>query len=247
MNQLVMEYEAAFGHRGGSYAAAMGRCPDARRSEFEALFRNVSLPALRRVADIPSGGGYLDSCLPSGVKLDAYDPACAFRDGRAVYPVDLARPRLMRGDYDLIVSLAGIHHLEDKAGFFAALADHVGSGGQIVLADVASTSRVAGFLDEFVGRHNETGHRGLYLSGDDPFDFGAGHPRIARVVVETLPTTWLFRDAGEMDAFCCLLFGAAGASAAMMDQAIRSHIGVDERDGGCRMLWEITTITATLS
>jgi SAM-dependent methyltransferase len=246
MKQNEQRYENVFNHRGGSYAAAMEMCPDARRHEFEALFRHVPLGEVRRVADVPSGSSYLGRYLPPSVTVHAYDPSHAFREaGDGVYQVDLEQPKLLGNDYDLIVSLAGIHHVEDKSRFFGDLVAHVAPGGRIVLADVGSGSRVARFLDGFVGEHNGTGHAGMFLAEEDPFDFGRAHPRVVGATVETLAVPWLFGNEEEMAQFCSLLFGTDAGPTRMAD-ALAEAIGVSRDGSGCSLRWELTYITVEL-
>ena len=244
----VQEYEAIFNHRGNSYAAAMEKYPAARASEFENLFRHVDLGEVRTVADVPSGSGYLTTYLPASVTVDAYDPTVSFREhGVAIFPIDLGCPRLARRDYDLIVSLASLHHVEDKRGFFRSLAEHVRPGGKIILADIAASSRLVDFLDGFIGLHNGTGHEGMYFSPDNPFDFGMDHERLADVRIETLPCPWHFEDRAAMVEFSTLLFGAATAGRKDAERAIVDCVGVTDGDASAVMAWELTYITATLS
>jgi SAM-dependent methyltransferase len=243
-----LEYEAIFNHRGNAYAEAMERYPHARDEEFRGLFRHVDLAAVRTVADVPSGSGYLATWLPPGVALDAYDPTVAFRShGTDVHPVSLEAPVLARHDYDLVVCLAALHHVADKAGFFAAVAEHVRPGGQVVLADIAASSKLVPFLDGFIGAHNGTGHQGMYFNPADPFDFGRDHPRLAAVEVATLPCPWRFPDRAAMTEFSALLFGAASAGAAATERAIERHVGIRATPAGAEMAWELTYITATLA
>lgn len=240
-------YADIFAYRGDSYAAAMALAPAARASEFSNLLRDIDTSGLRNVADVPSGGGYLAPYLPDGVRLDAYDPAEAFRAaGRSIFPVDLSAPRLARRDYDLVACLASIHHVEDKGAFFAALAEHVAPGGSIVIADVPASSRIAGFLDHFIGLHNGTGHDGLYLGADDPFAFGRDHQRVVDAQVALRPCPWVFADEAEMVAFCRLLFGTPGLAPGAMVEALESRVGVTREGGEVRVEWELAYITARL-
>lgn len=242
------EYEDIFNHRGDAYAEAMERYPNARDEEFRNLFGHVDLTSVRTVADIPSGSGYLSIWLPEGVKLDAYDPTLSFRShGVGVHPVDLGAPRLARNDYDLVICLAALHHVEDKAGFFDAVARHVRPGGNIVLADISASSRIVGFLDGFIGKHNGTGHEGMYFNSNDPFDFGRSHPRVADVKVETLQCPWRFADRDALVTFSKLLFGAASADPGRTADAIERHVGISDRGSHVEMAWELTYITATLA
>ena len=240
------EYGEIFHRRGGSYDQAMRLCPDARAAEFRALLRHVDPADLRRVADIPSGGGYLGRYLPGGVALDSYDPAGSFRGAGGVRAVDLDAPRLARRNYDLMTCLASLHHVADKSAFFDALAAHLRPGGRIVLADVVEGTPVARFLDGFVARHNGMGHDGFYLSAADPFDFGRGHPRVADAIVETVAVPWHFSGRRELGAFCRLLFGLGDIDADEVAGAVEKELGLREEGRGCTIAWVLTYVTVTL-
>jgi SAM-dependent methyltransferase len=240
------EYAQIFTHRGSDYAEAMRRLPEAREAEFTGLFRYGDGSA-RIVADVPSGGGYLRPYLPASALLDEYDPTAQFRQvGAGILPVDLQDPRLARSDYDLVVSLASIHHVLDKRRFFGALVDHCSSGARLVVADVAADSKVARFLDEFVGRYNGTGHRGWFLSPADPFDFGRGEPRVRRVEVDTLDVPWLFPGEEAMISYCRLLFGMREVASSELAAALRDHVGVESEGGRVALQWQLTYIYSWL-
>lgn len=240
------EYTQIFAHRGTEYAEAMQRFPNAREAEFRALFRHGHADS-EKVADIPSGGGYLRPYLSPSAVLDEYEPTEPFRrPGDRILPVDLQDPQLIRSDYDLIVSLASIHHVLDKERFFRALVRHCCGGASIVIADVMLHSKVARFLDEFVGQHNSTGHRGLFLSPPDPFDFGRREARVSGVVVETLDVPWLFPDRESMISYCRLLFGMHDVQTSVLADALHHYIGVESGEGRVSLQWELTYIFARL-
>jgi hypothetical protein len=240
------EYTQIFAHRGTEYAEAMRRFPNAREAEFKTLFRHGHADS-EKVADIPSGGGYLRPYLSPSAILDEYDPTEPFRQpGDGILPVDLQNPQLIRSDYDLIISLASIHHVLDKEGFFRALVRHCRGQANIVLADVMLHSKVAKFLDEFVGQHNSTGHQGLFLSPVDPFDFGRGEKRVGSVEVETLEVPWLFADRKSMISYCRLLFGMHDVQPSVLADALHDYIGVESGGAGVSLKWELTYIFARI-
>ncbi|MGB7404897.1 MAG: methyltransferase domain-containing protein [Pacificimonas sp.] len=244
---LPDEYREIFNHRGSAYDEAMQRWPDARGSEFLNLFAHVELPPEAKVADVPSGGGYLKRWLPLGATLDAYDPSAEFRErGSGISPVKLSAPELDRDDYDAIVCLAALHHVADKAACFDGLARHVRPSGHVLIADVKADSRITRYLDGFVGQHNGTGHEGMYLRADDPFDFGREHPRVASSDVATLACPWVFPDRRAMIGFAGLLFGAASAGPEAIGEALDTIVGVREEGGKTILDWELTYISATI-
>ncbi|HEX8469373.1 MAG TPA: hypothetical protein VF620_16375 [Allosphingosinicella sp.] len=236
------EYTQIFAHRGAEYAEAMRRLPKAREAEFKGLFRYGHGNA-EKVADIPSGGGYLRPYLSPSAILDAYDPTEPFRQlGVEILPIDLQDPQLIRMDYDLIVSLASIHHVLDKERFFRTLVRHCSSRAGIVIADVIRDSKVAKFLDEFAGQHNGTGHRGWFLSQSDPFDFGRRETRVIDVKVETLEIPWDFPNEDAMISYCRLLFGMRDVQSSALADALHRYIGVEGKEGCISLQWQLTYI-----
>jgi SAM-dependent methyltransferase len=236
------EYENVFFHRGTSYDRAMREHPDARHIEFSNLMRHTDIEGLKYVADVPSGGGYLQPHLGSHTTLHSYDPAAPFSSIGRVNSIDLSEMSLLRTDYDLIISLASIHHIAEKRSFARAMIEHCRVDGQIVLADVVQGSKVARFLDTFVGHHNNTGHQGLYLSSDDPFDFGRGEKGVEDVKIELLAAPWKFESAAQMARFCKLLFGMTGLEERDMVSALGDFIGLEFDEAGVSLMWELTYI-----
>jgi hypothetical protein len=155
-------------------------------------------------------------------------------------------PELVRSDYNLIVSLASVHHVYDKKHFFQRLVDHCAPGAALVIADVIQDTKVALFLDEFVGRRNGTGHDGWFLSEADPFDFGRGERRVFEVLLETVPVPWSFPDQAAMVRYCRLLFGMRGVEDKEILDGLVQHVGVETAADRCRLQWELTYITVSL-
>jgi hypothetical protein len=156
--------------------------------------------------------------------------------------VDLQDPQLIRTDYDLVVSLASIHHVLDKERFFRGLVRHCGARAGIVIADVIGGSRVANFLDEFVGQHNGTGHQGMFLSQLDPFEFGRREERVRDVRIETLDVPWIFPNEDAMISYCRLLFGMREVPSSVLFGALQRYIGVDDKNDGIALQWQLTYI-----
>lgn len=145
--------------------------PWARRMEFERAIALADLQSGHVVADIPAGGGYLRGLVPNDVRLVAVKTSAIFlRQNQSAFAgdsqlmcSDLREIPLPANSLDRIISLAGAHHLHDKAAFYHEAWRLLKPGGVFVLADVEENSRVAHFLNNWVHTHNSRGHEGVFL------------------------------------------------------------------------------------
>lgn len=241
----MSNYEKLFQQRGSAYDRAMQDFPDARREEFLQVISAAKLEPGMRVLDVPAGGGYLRSHLPEGCQWVGHEPCSAFTNHGSVagQDTDLLPLPFAAGTFDAVISLAGIHHLEDKAAFFSECHRVLKPGGVLALSDVAEGSAIARFLDGFVGAHNSTGHRGLYLNA------ATGH-RLAEAgfsieACSTTPFHWRFASRGDLGTFCRGLFDVIGASLDAVADAVADQLGIDVLPGGiCAMRWSLLTIRA---
>lgn len=236
------KYSETFNLRGHPYDQAMRRFPDSRNAEFLRLFDSVDFSDIQTVLDLPSGGGYLKKFLPDRCLLTSVDPSKPFQVSDDVVPVNLENLRLGSAQYDLIVSLAALHHVENKQGFLGAVSEALKPDGYFCVGDVAADSGISRFLDEFAGRYNGSGHSGVYLELDAPFP-GLGTVTGLQIVEHVLkPCEWLFQSVAEMVEFCRLLFGLKGVSDQEIDQALRHYVGYSLA-GECVILqWQLLYI-----
>ncbi len=139
----------------------MRRYPQARLAEFRQILEPLTIKSGMHIGDVPAGGGYLHAHLPPGAIWEGHEPCASFTNHGAVSTIE-NHPLLPLPwpDHalDAVVSLAGIHHLEDKTGLFAEVGRVLKPAGIFVLSDVAEGTSIARFLDGFVGDHNSTGH-----------------------------------------------------------------------------------------
>ena len=241
-----LSYADIFERRGTSYARAMRDHPRARDAEFRQLLEPLELGEPLRLGDAPAGGGYLEAYLPPHCSYLPHEPCATF----AGHSTALTAPQSVvpllpmpweDGHLDALVSLAGVHHLDDKAAFAREAARTVRPGGQFVLSDVAASTPVARFLDDFVGAHNSTGHDGLYLDAATvPMLEEAGW----RLVSDRHNAIhWTFADRTAMATFAADLFDVQGVPTAEMADAIERMLGVDTMaDGGVGMRWSLRTL-----
>lgn len=236
-------YEEVFQLRGATYDGAMGRFPDARREEFLNTIGRAALPAGAVVGDVPAGGGYLARYLPQGCRWLGHEPCAAFGHGATDQDRDLLPLPWADASLDAALSIAGVHHLEDKVPLFAELARVVKPGGRLVLSDVHRDSAVSRFLDGWVDRHNSTGHVGSYL-GDHTL---AELERAGWTIVsaERVGFHWRFANRTDMGEFCHRLFDLRTSVPAETGRTIEAELGVDDLPDGIGMRWELFMVAAT--
>jgi len=238
MNQ---DYIELFSLRGSQYDQAMKLYPNGRNQEFLQALGNVSLSEGMRVVDVPSGGEYLRRFLPSEVIYLPHEPCDTFyREGNKNSDSLLPLP-FESEEADVLFSIAGIHHLEDKTELFREFFRVLKQGGTAVLSDVRKGSKVATFLDGYVGTCNSTGHQGIFL---DERTVGELEQCGFSVVSESLvPFDWIFEDENAMGFFCNTLFDITKASVEDTIEAIKNQLGIKKLpDGRVGMNWELLTI-----
>lgn len=250
MAPSMAKYPDLFNNRGDAYHRAMVDQPAARSSEFELAVTKARLSPGHITCDVPSGGGYLSPYLGPSANLVCVDysrkfvtaAAQAGNISKVLAPVPTIP--LKSGCCDRVISIAGLHHFDsaEKNGFFSEAFRVLNDDGLLMLADVDRHSNIATFLDDFVGKHNTTGHRGQYFDENTP-------ESLARCGFEVLENdlesyAWGFPDVERMVDYSRLLFGLKDASRLCIKEGIEQHLGYRESRGGCLMNWQLRYILA---
>lgn len=257
----MQSYTDLFAQRGSAYDIAMRRHPRARDAEFQQAVRAGALEPGMLVGDVPAGGGYLARYLPQGCACLEHEPCASFADheaalasldnvadagaiphhggqGGALLPLPWG-PGLV----DALISLAGVHHMQDKRPLFAEMRRVTRQGGRLVLSDVAEGSAPADFLDGFVGAHNSTGHEGAFLSQHTLEELAETGWSVLTARLERFH--WAFPSRAAMADFCRWLFDIRTAGEVDILAAIERDLGLDDLpDGRIGMRWSLFTITA---
>lgn len=237
------DYADIFNIRGHAYHAAMTRFPEARADEFTTTVAIAGVQPGQRVADIPCGGGYLARHLPAGITLYPVDSSDVFADsfrgssGQNLVLAPIDRIPLPDAGLDHILSIAGLHHIEDRNPFWHECARLLRPGGVLTVADVAAGSAVAHFLDHTVDRHTDTGHHGHYFTVDTGAELSAAGFRVE--LVERRRIGWRADDVAALADFCRLLFGLRGIDSTELATILARDIGIHTVAAGVELAWEL--------
>ena len=231
-------YADVFNVRGHKYDAAMRTFPTARDEEFRQLLKGVDTGPLKRVFDLPSGGGYLHRFIAANAQLIQFDPSAGFAT-QGVLPVDLESPELPAPGADLIVSLAALHHVSNKTGFIQAALAALRPGGWLCIGDVAAGSNITRFLDQFVGMHNGMGHSGDYLDPESREFQTAVQQQASLVRCEVAPCPWHFANTDDLAEFCRSLFGLLAVDDESLLKALDAQVGITTDTTGVSLEWEL--------
>ena len=241
----MKSYAELFETRGSSYHHAMLIFPDARNQEFQQLVSAVSINSDMIIADIPAGGKYLKRFLPIGCTLHEHEPCTTFEDisntSSHHNSIELLPLPWENDSHDIVFSLAGVHHIEDKRPLFKDINRVTKEDGYFVLSDVPSNSKVSTFLDGFVGDNNSTGHEGVFLDSTTLDDLHESGWEVIDSKINEIH--WIFPSRYAMSLFCQSLFDIRYASLQEIEDTIDRVLGVVEfNNGTIGMNWSLMTI-----
>jgi len=245
---MFSAYRAIFQKRGHLYHQAMTVYPHTRAEEFHHIVRVADMKDGDIVCDIPSGGGYLRNFVDRTTSLlhietsEVFADLCRDNGASNVLLGTLGNIPLTTASVDVVISLAALHHIDEKDRFFYESHRILRQGGTLTIADVRAGSAVSEFLDGFVNEHNTMGHKGNYIHADTQEEI----ERCGFTVKESslIPFHWEFDSPQAMGKFCQLLFGIDKADVAQVVEGIRKHLGYSAESNACRMNWELLFIKA---
>lgn len=246
---MFKSYQDIFNQRGQQYHQAMLRYPLARQAEFKLILDHAEIAEGAVLLDMPSGGGYLGRFLDVPVQRISVETSCQFV--RDVEPApdhsillcnDIAHTPLPDASADRIISLAGLHHLEDKLAFYRQAYRLLRPGGIFCVADAWEGSAVARFLNEFVHAHNSMGHSGVFLDGQTVSQLCTAGFELA--YEHRHAYVWQFESPEHMADYCQLLFGIDQADRAAIIDGIQTYLGFSVVANACRMNWALHFLKA---
>lgn len=228
------DYQQIFQKRANDYHYAMQKYPNARDNEFESLISTVDFSRIKNVLDVPSGGGYLKKYLPNNIELNSAD----FSEGFINENIQLVQPTELPyadNSFDLVLSLSGMHHLNDVSMFVNECLRVIKGGGSFIFSDVKKDSPVDFFLNEFVNKYNSLGHNGVFFSENSFVEFPLLQEKIIRIQYKQYP--FLFKNKAEMIYFFSLFFGLDKANEQLIYSGINDILGIEVTPNGFEVGW----------
>lgn len=240
------DYKDVFEARGHLYNDAMTRFPQARDRELNALLDRVLLEPGMAVVDAPAGGGYVAEGVHAragqDVRLFCVEPSprfsAAIRVPCRILNESLHETSLPDASVDVVLSLAGLHHVADRQPIYDEWARLLRPGGTVAVADVAVDTPTGGFLNTFVDAHVDGGHDGIFI-GESEFSTGleAAGLKVEADSLESVP--WEFPDREALGAFCRELFGVTGVPVEQVAGALERQVGVTGTPAGVALDWQL--------
>lgn len=241
-------YKDIFNQRADSYHEAMLRWPTARDQEFYAILDGLDVKPHQRVIDLPSGGGYL-SWYASACELHHVETSELFAElchSKSPYPshiTDLTDLPFEDNSADVVLSLAGLHHTENKSELFNELFRVLKPGGQLILADAAEGSVTARFLDGWMAAHNSMGHKGWFFNHTTIEQITEAGFSIDSVIDRHYH--WCYETVEEAAQYCKLMFGIDLATIDQIVSALNVELGFTPLDSGVGLNWQLRFIRST--
>jgi SAM-dependent methyltransferase len=213
--------------------------PEIRKLEFQQLLDGANPSSFKKVIDLPSGGSYLEPYLPAECEIMAYDPASGFHGTKeSISPISFEAMALPSSSADAVVTLAAMHHIDDRLPFFEKVRDSLRVGGVHLIGDVRADSHNAHFLDDFCGQHNGLGHHGYFLP-DSSLAFPPLPAGLELERYDLLRYPWTSDSLKSMLEFCRGLFGLRNISDDDLKEGLKHHLNLRWDESSCSLDWEM--------
>lgn len=246
------QYSDIFDRRGREYHQAMVAQPLARAEEFRHIIDIAALKPGLRVFDLPSGGGYLKhffNCLVDITEVETskafHELACHDRSVTHLLCEDISQVPAPDHSVDRVLSLSGLHHIEQRAPFYQEAWRLLKPNGLLCIGDVAKGSNADRFLNDFVDQNGSQGHVGLFLNNEDIQLIESTGFKVNSSVHQRYH--WRFSDIAQMVWFVKKLFGIDKCNDSKVLQGIEEHLGFDTFNNKILMEWSLQYIQAKRS
>ncbi|MEQ9423354.1 MAG: methyltransferase domain-containing protein [Cyclobacteriaceae bacterium] len=239
-------YKDIFDTRGDLYNEASNINPTSRNIERDLLLQMMDIKSGQKICDAPAGGGYLADGILELTKrpenIHCIEPSIVFSKKIAGHFVTHNCPlnELPLNDcyFDSYGSLAGLHHILNKQAFINEAYRVIKPGGKIAIADAASGSHVAMFLNDSVDKYSVMGHKGVFLKIQE-FQEILTSAGFVDIVVEQKQYNWEFNSLEELVEYCKTLFGMVKSTLDDVENELRKYFNIKETHGQHLLPWSL--------
>ena len=250
----MQNYKEIFEQRGHEYNSASLISADARQKEVDTLLDLVQFAPDLRIIDIPAGGGIVAKRIEE--RALAHDDviciepskrfAAAIPSHFSVLHDEIDVISLEDKSVDLILSLAGLHHIDDRQSIYQEWFRLLRPGGQLVVADVRENTPTALFLNGFVNDNNSYGHEGTFIEKNE-FSKQLTTAGFQVVRDELTHVPWHFSNKEQLGKFCKSLFNMDKITAHLVAKGVEDILGISKHKCGVNMHWQLQYASATKS
>jgi SAM-dependent methyltransferase len=146
--------------------------------------------------------------------------------------------------FDIVLTVAGIHHLDDEEQlqFLIATRRVLKPHGRLLMSEVKDGSGTSRFLDQFVGKYTGTGHTGNYLK--EAFVSVAARAGYTTIKRETIVCPWVFANEDVLFSWMSNFFGLSNISKENLLSRVEEILGLKKETGGLTVNWELDFVFA---
>ena len=193
---------------------------------------------------VHQGGCYLGKFIKQPAKIISIETSSEFirhsqeQNNNITLVCDtLDRLPLLSETLDRMISLAGLHHVDNRLGFYQDSYRLLKKGGILAIADVEKGTCVADFLNIFVDQYNSMGHQGDFFDRTTKYEL----ENVGFKVVFDSPLSyhWEFNSLESMIDCCQLLFGIDRANKTQILEGIKQYLGYSFNNNKYYMNWQL--------
>lgn len=242
---MPTSYIDRFG-RGSALLHAYADDNSPRTTEIKPLFDVMKFHDTQTVLNVPFEGNLLTQiqCVPNmEITLADFVVPDSLKHWNIV-KTDYALNNIPSAYFDIVLTIAGIHHLDDEEQlqFLIATRRVLKAHGRLLMSEVKEDSGTSHFLDQFVGKYTGTGHTGNYLR--DNFVSVAALAGYTAIKRETIVCPWVFANEDVLYMWMRKFFGLSSISKENLLSRVEDILGLKKEAGGVTVNWELDFIFA---
>lgn len=246
-----MTYDDTFHSRCDQYMHAVRSYPLVMQHEYRTavdLLDLESSPCAKTILHFQAGGIPLNLYVNDRHRYVPVETSAGFaRWGYLLCSYD--RLPVEDDSVDRFIVVASLHHasIEERTKLYRDVHRAMQTDGKMILGDVRRGSKQDRWLNEFVHRHNVSGHIGMFFEKEEEIHHLARCGwRVTSTPLVTYP--WVFDDRESLLQFTRQLFGLNSyLSDETVMSALSCYLDVQQVEQGYHIAWELLYLIAEVS